>query len=125
MVKQQGPFSTLSDHVDYVRSIDYARQKGSLFSVSDDGNLYMWDLNAEKLMQKYAYADEGKSSIRVDMRREESKEEQKGAEQEVLREDSPVVASYLQISERSCCPSAMGSSQQGNMVFVAYTDNTV
>jgi hypothetical protein len=85
----------------------------------------MWDLNAEKLMQKYVYADEGKSSIRVDMRREESKEEQKGAEQEVLREDSPVVASYLQISERSCCPSAMGSSQQGNMVFVAYTDNTV
>jgi WD40 repeat protein len=44
---------------------------------------------------------------------------------EVIREDSPVVSSHLEIFERSCCPSAMASSQQGNMVFVAYTDNTV
>jgi hypothetical protein len=59
-----------------VRTIDYAKIKGSLFSVSDDGHLFMWDLNAEKLMQKYAFFDDGQASIKVDKRNdEESKEE--------------------------------------------------
>jgi WD40 repeat protein len=56
-VREQGPFSSLNDHSDYVRTIDYAKQRGSLFSASDDGQLFMWDLNAEKLMQKYNFAD--------------------------------------------------------------------
>ena len=56
-VREQGPFSSLNDHNDYVRTIDYAKQRGSLFSASDDGQLFMWDLNAEKLMQKYSFAD--------------------------------------------------------------------
>jgi hypothetical protein len=37
--------------------------------------LYMWDLNAEKIMQKYQFADEG-APVVVDLR-EESKEEAK------------------------------------------------
>ena len=55
--REQGPFSSLNDHSDYVRTIDYAKKRGSLFSASDDGQLFMWDLNAEKLMQKYNFAD--------------------------------------------------------------------
>ncbi len=54
---EQGPFSSLNDHSDYVRTIDYAKIRGSLFSASDDGQLFMWDLNAEKLIQKYSFAD--------------------------------------------------------------------
>jgi WD40 repeat protein len=37
LIRSQGPFSSLNDHTDYVRTIDYSKQKGSLFSVSDDG----------------------------------------------------------------------------------------
>jgi len=54
---------------------------------------------------------------------EESKEEQK--QQPYLVDEKPVVAHHIDISERSSCPSAMSCSQQGNMVFVAYTDNTL
>jgi hypothetical protein len=35
----------------------------------------MWDLNAEKLVQKYMFADQG--VVKVDLVKEESKEEQK------------------------------------------------
>lgn len=48
---------------------------GSLFSASDDGQLYMWDLNAEKLVQKYMFADQG--LVKLDFVKEESKEELK------------------------------------------------
>jgi hypothetical protein len=55
---------------------------------------------------------------------EESKEEQK-QQPAVVIDDYPVVAHHIDILERSSCPSAMSCSQQGNMVFVAYTDNTL
>lgn len=123
-ITQQGPFSTLSDHSDYVRAIDFARQKGSLFSVSDDGQLFMWDLSAEKLMQKYMHADDQQASMKMDNRiHEESKEEEKIPEH--IREEEPVVSHHIDIFERACCPAAMASSPQGNLVFVSYTDNTV
>lgn len=83
---EQGPFSNLCDHTDYVRTIDYSRHRGSLFSAADDGTLAMWDLNAEKLLQKYNYADQG--VVRVD--REESKEEQK--DPVVIPDEYPVVS---------------------------------
>lgn len=35
----------------------------------------MWDLNAEKLVQKYMFADQ--DVVKVDLVKEESKEEQK------------------------------------------------
>ena len=74
-MRHQGHFSSLNGHQDYVRAIDYSSQTGRLFSASDDGMLYMWDLNAEKIMQKYQFADEG-APVVVDLR-EESKEEAK------------------------------------------------
>ena len=46
------------DHEDYVRSIDYSKHLGRLFSASDDGKVFLWDLHAEKLMQKYQNYDE-------------------------------------------------------------------
>lgn len=48
-VYRQPAFSTLKDHDDYVRCIDYAKQSGRLFSASDDGKVFLWDLNQEKL----------------------------------------------------------------------------
>ena len=47
------PVSSLADHEDSVRFIDYSRQLGRLFSAADDGSILMWDLNCEKLLQKY------------------------------------------------------------------------
>jgi len=40
-----------------VRCIDYARHTGRLFSASDDGKVFLWDLNQEKLCQKYENFD--------------------------------------------------------------------
>lgn len=57
-VYRQSAFSTFQDHDDYVRCIDYASSHGRLFSASDDGKIFLWDLHAEKLMQKYANFDE-------------------------------------------------------------------
>ena len=90
---QQGPFSNLCDHTDYVRTIDYSRQRGSLFSASDDGTLSIWDLNAEKLMQKYMFADQ--RIVRVDVAREESKEEQK--EPIAEPDEYPIVSNHMVI----------------------------
>lgn len=50
------PFTTLDDHTDYVRAIDYGRS-GRLYSASDDGEIKLWDLNSEKLLQRYALLD--------------------------------------------------------------------
>jgi len=47
------PYTTLDDHNDYVRAIDYGKH-GKLFSASDDGELKLWDLNCEKILQRYA-----------------------------------------------------------------------
>lgn len=41
-----------------MRSIDYSRNVGRLFSASDDGKIAIWDLHQEKLMQKYQNFDE-------------------------------------------------------------------
>ena len=38
------PYSTLEDHNDYVRAIDYS-PSGKLYSASDDGEIKIWDLN--------------------------------------------------------------------------------
>ena len=122
IVREQGPFSSLNDHSDYVRTIDYAKQRGSLFSASDDGQLFMWDLNAEKLVQKYSFADQAAAQPML-QDREESKEEQKQVA--IVSEEYPVVAHHMDILERSSCPTAMSCSQPGNMVFVAYTDNSL
>lgn len=47
------PVSTLQDHEDSVRFIGYSAKIGRLFSAADDGSILMWDLNHEKLLQKY------------------------------------------------------------------------
>ena len=44
------PFCTLLDHDDYVRCIDYSLASGKLFSCSDDGQMNLFDLHAEKLI---------------------------------------------------------------------------
>ena len=49
-IYRQHAFSTFQDHEDYVRSIDYSKHLGRLFSASDDGKVFLWDLHAEKLM---------------------------------------------------------------------------
>jgi WD40 repeat protein len=54
------PFSTLNEHQDYVRCIDYSLASGKLFSCSDDGELNLFDLHAEKLLQKYEIWDKEK-----------------------------------------------------------------
>lgn len=47
---RQPAFSVFQDHEDYVRSIDYVKSCGSLFSASDDGKVFLWDLHVEKIM---------------------------------------------------------------------------
>ena len=54
------PFSTLYDHDDYVRCIDYSLASGKLFSCSDDGQTNLFDLHVEKLLQKYEIWDKEK-----------------------------------------------------------------
>jgi WD40 repeat protein len=47
------PYSTLNNHTDYVRTIVQAADTDKLISASDDGQLNLWDLTAERLIQKY------------------------------------------------------------------------
>lgn len=56
-VYRQSAFSTLYDHSDYVRCIDYAAA-GRLFSAADDGKIFQWDLHVEKIAQKYENFDQ-------------------------------------------------------------------
>ena len=42
-----------------------------------------------------------------------------------MREEFLAVSHHTDLLERSCCPSAMAASQSGNLVFVAYTDNSL
>ena len=51
--KKLAPISTLQDHEDSVRCISYSKQTGKLFSAADDGQIFMWDMSCEKLLQKY------------------------------------------------------------------------
>ena len=57
-ILRQNAYSTFNDHEDYVRKIDYSQSMGRLFSASDDGKLFMWDLHVEKILQKYNSYDE-------------------------------------------------------------------
>jgi len=57
-VKTVKPFSTLDDHNDYVRRLDYSKETGRLFTASDSGQICLWDLLAERIVQKYNVADE-------------------------------------------------------------------
>ena len=50
---RQGSISVLQNHTDYVRTMDYAYNMGRIFSASDDGKLFLWDLSVEKVIQKY------------------------------------------------------------------------
>lgn len=38
--------------------MDYSKSVGRLFSASDDGKVFLWDLNAGKLVQKYENFDQ-------------------------------------------------------------------
>ncbi len=55
--KKTVPYSTLNDHEDSVRCIDYSKSAGRLFSAADDGQILMWDLSCEKLLSKYSSID--------------------------------------------------------------------
>ena len=55
---RQASISVLQNHTDYVRTMDYAINMGRIFSASDDGKLFLWDLNVEKVLQKYSNFDE-------------------------------------------------------------------
>ena len=46
-------FHTFDVHTDYVRAMAISKQKGILFSVSDDGCFLMADLNEGKIVEEY------------------------------------------------------------------------
>ena len=48
--KKIKPFSTMNDHEDNVRCIDYSKVSGKLFSAADDGQIFLWDMLCEKLI---------------------------------------------------------------------------
>ena len=95
------PVSTLNDHEDGVRFISYSKAGGRLFSASDDGKVLMWDLSVEKLLQKYEIAE---------------KEGSQSANQ---------FCHSLELLNTRACPTAMTSSPSGNLVFVAFSDNSL
>ena len=74
---------------------------GRLFSASDDGKVLMWDLSVEKLLQKYEIAEkEGGYSTNQ-------------------------FCHSLELLNTRACPTAMASSPSGNLVFVAFSDNSL
>lgn len=55
---RQGSISTLQEHTDYIRTMDYSKNLGRLFTASDDGKIMLFDLHVEKIMSKYSNFDE-------------------------------------------------------------------
>ena len=110
-IPSQGAYSTFNDHEDYVRLIDYSQSMGRLFSASDDGKLFMWDLHVEKILQKYNTFDE---------ERNEKVKEKSKAERFV----NPQISHSMEIFGKNTCPTALASSVSGNLIFVAFTDDS-
>jgi len=83
-----------------VRNIDFHPFSGKLYSASDDGELKVWDLNYEKMLQKYNIYDEEKRPLNQ-------------------------VTHPADFYSAKSCPLTMTSSKSGNLVFVALSDNTL
>lgn len=84
-----------------MRFIDYSRQLGRLFSAADDGSILMWDLNCEKLLQKYEIME---------------------------RDNTPYLEQLtapLELQQSKACPTAMASGPSGHILFVAFSDNSL
>ena len=64
--KKFKPFSTLDDHEDSVRYINYSKQAGRLFSAADDGQILLWDLSVERLLQKYDLKEQQQAQYQYD-----------------------------------------------------------
>ena len=113
---RQQSISVLHNHTDYVRTMDYSVNLGSLFSASDDGKIFLWDLNVAKIMQKYSNFDEtgSLSGQVIDKKQKRSK----GVEDEQI-----TYATDLKI--KNSCPTAMATSASGNYCFVSYTDDSL
>ena len=93
-----------------MRKIDYSQSMGRLFSASDDGKLFMWDLHVEKILQKYSSYDEESK---------ERKQDKSKAERFV-----PQISHSMEILGKNTCPTALASSVTGNLVFIAFTDDS-
>ncbi len=100
--KKTVPFSTLNDHEDSVRCIDYSKQQGKLVSASDDGQIFLWDLSCEKLLQKYNIQENENRNY----------------------DENQITFSADLLSSKSC-PTAMATSTTGNLVFIAFSDNSL
>ena len=46
---------TLNDNLDYVRAIEYNKETNSLFSISDNGFIKFWDINAAKMINEVSF----------------------------------------------------------------------
>ena len=71
----------------------------------------MWDLHVEKILQKYNTFDEE--------RKERSKNKNR-----TDRLPLPQISHSMEIFGKNTCPTALASSISGNLIFVAFTDDS-
>ena len=76
----------------------------------------MWDLHAEKLLQKYQNYDETGSITGVAL--EENIRHQQA-------HDDGQVTHSIELRGKNSCPTALACSQSGNICFAAYTDDSL
>ena len=95
--------------------MDYSSQLGRLFSASDDGKLYLWDLHVEKIMQKYANYDETGTLNGQGV----DKKQKRG------NMDDDQITHAMDLKIKNSCPTAMATSSSGNLAFVSYTDDSL
>lgn len=90
--------------------MDYCENLGRIFSASDDGKVLLWDLQVEKIIQKYANLDKTGNLEGLEKPR-------KGDPQQITYS--------TEFRVKQSCPTAMAASNSGNLCFVAYTDDSL
>ena len=96
--------------------MDYSKSVGRLFSASDDGKVFLWGLNAGKLVQKYENFDQTGYINGTAPKDGYYRDHRFTYDQ---------VAHSMEISGMNSCPTALGCSNAGDIAFIAYTDDSL
>lgn len=118
-------FHTFDAHTDYVRAMAISKQRGMLFSVSDDGSFLMTDLNEGKIVEEYKAVQSYPSTVPAlaEFKLEES-------DQPIFRHlASPNAKNFMSeaslYKQNQACATCIAASDSGNFVVIGHSDDSL